>query len=145
MGVFGGPSRPSREGPGVGHRMVSDTKQMTKGKKIKKRSGKREKCVKKKKWKKERKRNGQKSTGRDNEMLLDTDRGRNIDILDKTVSIFCRTHIAVGHRIQRGSPGPLLLKYTVEYAAMCSSVQQQCGAKGSSMQPQFVTVFSSSV
>ena len=29
-GVFGGPSGPSREGPGVGHKIVSDTKQMTK-------------------------------------------------------------------------------------------------------------------
>ena len=28
-GVFGRPSRPSREGPGVGHKIVSDTKQMT--------------------------------------------------------------------------------------------------------------------
>ena len=25
------------------------------------------------------------------------------------MSIFCRTHIAVGHRIQGGSPGPLRL------------------------------------
>ena len=47
-GVFGGPSGPSREGPGVGHKIVSDTKQMTKKrKKRKKMSGKREKCVKK--------------------------------------------------------------------------------------------------
>ncbi len=29
-GVPGGPSGPSREGPGVGHKIVSDTKQMTK-------------------------------------------------------------------------------------------------------------------
>ena len=28
-GVPGGPSGPSREGPGVGHKIVSDTKQMT--------------------------------------------------------------------------------------------------------------------
>ena len=34
-GVFGGPSGPSREGPGVGHKIVSDTKQMTKERKIK--------------------------------------------------------------------------------------------------------------
>ena len=60
-GVFGGPSGPSREGPGVGHKIVSDTKQMTKERKKKKKmSGKREKCVKKKKWKKEREKNGQK-------------------------------------------------------------------------------------
>ena len=60
-GVFGGPSEPSREGPGVGHKIVSDTKQMTKERKKKKKmSGKREKCVKKKKWKKEREKNGQK-------------------------------------------------------------------------------------
>ena len=32
-GVTGGPSGPSREGPGVGHRIVSDTKQMTKERK----------------------------------------------------------------------------------------------------------------
>ena len=48
-GVFGGPSGPSREGPGVGHKIVSDTKQMTKERKKKKKmSGKRENCVKKK-------------------------------------------------------------------------------------------------
>ena len=35
-GVSGGPSGPSREGPGVGHKIVSDTKQMTKEKKRKK-------------------------------------------------------------------------------------------------------------
>ena len=35
-GVFGGPSGPSREGPGVGHKIVSDTKQMTKERKKKK-------------------------------------------------------------------------------------------------------------
>ena len=32
-GVPGGPSGPSREGPGVGQKIVSDTKQMTKEKK----------------------------------------------------------------------------------------------------------------
>ena len=32
-GVFGGPSGPSREGPGVGHKIVSDTKQMTRERK----------------------------------------------------------------------------------------------------------------
>ena len=42
-------------------------------------------------------------------MLLDTDKNRNIDLLGKKVSIFCRTHIAVGHRIQWGRPGPLQL------------------------------------
>ena len=51
-GVAGGPFGPSREGPGVGHKIVSDTKQMTK--KRKKMTGKREKCVKKKKLKKKR-------------------------------------------------------------------------------------------
>ena len=35
-GVFGGPSGPSREGPGVGHKIVSDTKQMTKEREKKK-------------------------------------------------------------------------------------------------------------
>ena len=34
-GVYGGPSGPSREGPGVGHKIVSDTKQMTKEKRKK--------------------------------------------------------------------------------------------------------------
>ena len=49
-GVSGGPSGPSREGPGVGHKIVSDTKQMTKERKKKKKmNGKGEKCVKKKK------------------------------------------------------------------------------------------------
>ena len=48
-GVSGGPSGPSREGPGVGYRIVSDTKQMTKEREKKKEmSGKRKKCVKKK-------------------------------------------------------------------------------------------------
>ena len=37
------------------------------------------------------------------------DRDRNIDLLGKKLSIFCRTHIAVGHRIQGGRPGPLRL------------------------------------
>ena len=49
-GVTGGPPGPSREDPGVGHKIESDTKQMTKErKKKKKRSGKKEKCIKKKK------------------------------------------------------------------------------------------------
>ena len=42
-------------------------------------------------------------------MLEDTDRDRNIDLLGKKLYIFCRAHIAVGHRIQRGRPGPLRL------------------------------------
>ena len=46
-------------------------------------------------------------------MLLDTDRDKNIDLIGEKVSILCRTHIAVGHRIQSGSPGPLRLKYAV--------------------------------
>ena len=46
-------------------------------------------------------------------MLLDTDRDKNIDFIDEKMSIFCQTHIAVGHRIQGGSPGPLRLKYAV--------------------------------
>ena len=46
-------------------------------------------------------------------MLLDKDRDRNIVLLGKKVYIFCRIHIAVGHRIQRGSPGPLRLRYAV--------------------------------
>ncbi len=48
-GVPGGPSGPSREGPGVGHKIVSDTKRMTKETEKKKdMRGKKEKCVKKK-------------------------------------------------------------------------------------------------
>ncbi len=35
MGVTGGPSGPSQEGPGIGHKIVSDTKQMTKERKKK--------------------------------------------------------------------------------------------------------------
>ena len=42
-------------------------------------------------------------------MLLNMDRDRNIDFFGKKVSIFCRTHNAVGHRIQGGRPGPLRL------------------------------------
>ena len=49
-GVTGGPSGPSWESPGVGHKIVLDTKQMTKERKKRKIiSGKMEKCVKKKK------------------------------------------------------------------------------------------------
>ena len=60
-GVFGGPSGPSREGPGVGHKIVSDTKQMTKErKKRKKNKWEKGKMCKEKKWKKEREKNGQK-------------------------------------------------------------------------------------
>ena len=33
-------------------------------------------------------------------MLLDTDRDKNIDLLGEEVSIFCLTHIAIGHRIE---------------------------------------------
>ena len=42
-------------------------------------------------------------------MLLNMDRDRNIETLGKKLSIFCRTHIAVGHRFQGGRPGPLRL------------------------------------
>ena len=60
-GVAGGPFGPSREGPGVGHKIVSDTKQMTKEReKKKKMSGKKEECLKKIKRKKEREKYGQK-------------------------------------------------------------------------------------
>ena len=60
-GVFGGPSGPSREGPGVGHKIVSDTKQMTKEKKKRKKNEwEKGKMCKEKKWKKEREKNGQK-------------------------------------------------------------------------------------
>ena len=50
-------------------------------------------------------------------MLLDTDRDKNIDLIGEKMSIFCRTHIqydiAVGYRIQGGSPGRLRLRYAV--------------------------------
>ena len=68
-GVFGGPSGPSREGPGVGHKMVSDTKQMTKERK--KMSGKREKCVKKK-------------NGRKRERKIDRNKREEINKYSKT-------------------------------------------------------------
>ena len=55
-GVYGGPSGPSQEGPGVGHKIVSDTKQMTRDKREKKRNGKRGKCEKEKKMEESRKR-----------------------------------------------------------------------------------------
>ena len=59
-GVFGRPSGPSRESPGVGHKIVSDTKQMTKERKKRKKEWEKGKMCKEKKWKKERKKNGQK-------------------------------------------------------------------------------------
>ena len=49
-GVYGGRSGPAREGRGVGHKIVSDTKQLTKERK--KMSGKKDKKVKKKNGKK---------------------------------------------------------------------------------------------
>ena len=49
-GVYGGPSGPSREGPGIGHESVGHkTDDKRERKKEKKISGKREKCIKKKK------------------------------------------------------------------------------------------------
>ena len=61
-GVPGGPSGPSREGPGVRHKIVSDTKQMKKERKKKNKNEweKGKMCVKKTKWKKESEKNGQK-------------------------------------------------------------------------------------
>ena len=60
-GVTGGPSGPSREGPGVGHKIASDTKQMTKEREKKERNEwEKGKMYKEKKWKKEREKNGQK-------------------------------------------------------------------------------------
>ena len=61
-GVSGGPSGPSREGPCLGHKIVSDTKQMTKERK-KKRKNEWEKgkmCKKKKQNGRKRSKNGQK-------------------------------------------------------------------------------------
>ena len=60
-GVPGGPSGPSREGPGVGHKIVQDTKQMTKKRKKKKKNEwEKGKICKEKKLKKEREKNRQK-------------------------------------------------------------------------------------
>ena len=54
-------------------------------------------------------------------MLLNIDRDRNIDFLGKKMSIFCRTHIAVGHRIQGGRPGPLRLPSAADDKIITSS------------------------
>ena len=74
-------------------------------------------------------------------MLLDTDRDKNVDLIGEKVSIFCRTHIAVGHRIQGGRPGPLRLpsaaasgfplhRITVACSpAFCISADELCGDK----------------
>ncbi len=59
-GVSGGPSGPSREGLGVGHKIVSDTKQLTKEKRKKKNEWEKGKMCKEKKLKKERQKNRQK-------------------------------------------------------------------------------------
>ena len=62
-------------------------------------------------------------------MLFNMDRDRNIETLGKKLSIFCRTHIAVGHRIQGGRPGPLRLPsaaarawYDVTYGMLWTKV-----------------------
>ena len=48
-------------------------------------------------------------------MLLDTDKNRNIDLLGKKVSIFYRTHIAVGHRNKgRARPPPAQVRRWLE-------------------------------
>ena len=55
-GVFAGPSGPSREGPGIGYKIASDTKLLSKGEKKKKiRKGKRKNAKRKRKGKKEKK------------------------------------------------------------------------------------------
>ena len=56
-------------------------------------------CKEKKNGRKRERKMDRNKLGRDKEILLDTDKNRNIDLLGKKVSIFCRTHIAVGHRI----------------------------------------------
>ena len=55
-GVTGGPSEPSRESPGVGHKIVLDTKQMIKKRKKKRKKGvgKRKNVLRKKMEKRER-------------------------------------------------------------------------------------------
>ena len=57
--LFAGPSGPSRVGPGVGHKIVSDTKQMTK-EKIKKGVGKEKYVRKEKENGRKREKNGRK-------------------------------------------------------------------------------------
>ena len=61
-------------------------------------------------------------------MLLDIDRDRNIDFLGKKMSIVCRTHIAVGHRVHGGSPGPLRLKYAIDYKSVRPSISPSAGS-----------------
>ena len=93
-------SEPFKEDPGVGRKTVSDTEQITTGEtndEIEKEGIKREK---RKKGKCEKRAMEKKSTDRD----------KIIDLIGEKESIFCRTHIAVGHRIQGGNPSPLLNK-----------------------------------
>ena len=57
------------------------------------------------------------------------DRNRNIDLLGKKLSIFCRTHIAVGHRIQGGRPGPLRLPSAAAYGATAQKQREELKEK----------------
>ena len=52
-----------------------------------------------------------------------------IYIDDIIVSISCRTHIAVGHRIQGGNPGPIRLKYAVDDVHMIEDKLHSAAAK----------------
>jgi len=51
------------------------------------------------------------------EMLLDTDRDKTIDLIGKECLFFVG-HLAFGHKILVGSPGPLRLKYAVGSGAV---------------------------
>ena len=76
--VFAGPSEPSREEPGVGHKIVSDTKQMTTDEKKGKKKGIMENREKEKR-REERDKEiqteyKQKNMERDTEVLIETNR-----------------------------------------------------------------------
>ena len=74
-------------------------------KKRKKMSGKREKCVKKKK-RREREKNGRNKWEERKKCSKTRTETEILTCLVKKVSLFCRTHIAIGHRILGGRPGP---------------------------------------
>ena len=71
------------------------TKEIEKKKEM---SGKKEKCIKKKNGRK-RARKMDRNKREEIKKCCKTWTDRNIDLLGKKVSIFCPTHIAVGHRI----------------------------------------------
>ena len=92
-GVFGGPSGPSREGPGVGHKIASDTKQMTKERKKKKQKWEKRKTCKEKEngRKRERKMGGnkeiQKCSDTDRDKTVPAPSGSNTPLLAQTCEV----------------------------------------------------------